>query len=113
MSRLLLLALLVTEPARARNPFGAYALEQPEPLIGRVTERVSAGPSLYLRLENASGLHWVATLPRTASADDHGRVSVFARAERFTSSLLSSTERCPRASTSSRRRTWADEGSLD
>ena len=68
MSRLLRLALLVTEP-----------------LIGRE----SAGTSLSLRLQNASGLHWVATLPRTASADDHGRVSVFARAERFTSSRLS------------------------
>lgn len=89
MSRLLLLALLVTEPAAPRNPLGTSALQQPEPLIGRVTERVAAGPYLYLRLQNESGLHWVATLRRTAPADEHVRVTVFARAERFTSSRLS------------------------
>lgn len=88
MSRLLLLALLVTEPAPKANPLATYALSRPEQFVGRVTERIPAGTYLYLRVQHASELHWVATLRRTAPAADEVRVTVFARAERFTSSRL-------------------------
>lgn len=78
-----------TPPA---NPFEQYALATPIETAGLVVERVPVGGYLYLRLRDDAGqASWVVTLSRTAPSDARVRVTVFARADTFTSKGLGRT----------------------
>ena len=74
------------------NPFAAHALTSPFETSGVVVERVPAGGYLYLKLRDVAGAEsWVVTLSRTAPADADVRVTVFARADTFSSKRLGRT----------------------
>ena len=74
------------------NPFATHALASPFETSGVVVERVRAGGYLYLRLRDVAGVEsWVVTLSRTAPADADVRVTVFARADTFSSKRLGRT----------------------
>ncbi|MCA2976990.1 MAG: hypothetical protein INH41_07570 [Myxococcaceae bacterium] len=71
------------------NPLARHALTEPLLLEGRVTERLRAGPYLYLRLERPEADPvWVATVARLASMEDEVSVTAVARAETFPSARL-------------------------
>jgi hypothetical protein len=71
------------------DPLRRHALTEPLVLEGRVTERLRAGPYLYLRLERSGADPvWVATLARLASTEDEVRVTAVARADTFPSQRL-------------------------
>jgi len=85
-------ALTVGCAAAPANPFTTHALEKPFETGGVVSERVPAGGSLYLRLRDDAGVEsWVVTLSRTAPSDVQVRVTVFAKANSFTSKRLGRT----------------------
>jgi hypothetical protein len=74
------------------NPFERYALARPFETRGVVVERVPAGSYLYVRLQNEVGAQsWVVTLARTAPVDNQVHVTVFAKADTFTSKRLHRT----------------------
>lgn len=78
--------------APTANPFAQYALATPVETAGLVVERLPAGGYLYLRLRDDAGLEsWVVTLSRTAPSEAQVRVTVFARADTFTSKRLGRT----------------------
>jgi hypothetical protein len=78
--------------ATPTNPFAANAIASPFEQAGVVVERVPAGGYLYLRLRDAAGAEsWVVTLTRTAPADASVRVTVFAKADSFSSKRLGRT----------------------
>lgn len=75
----------------ATHPFAANALRSQERhwLTGQVLERLSAGPYVYLRLQQASGeLAWLVSLRATTPADANVRALVVGRAEHFQSARL-------------------------
>lgn len=85
-------ASLAGRGATVANPFAAHALPSPFETSGVVVERVPAGGYLYLRLRDVAGAEsWVVTLSRTAPADADVRVTVFARADTFSSKRLGRT----------------------
>jgi hypothetical protein len=68
------------------------ALASPFETSGVVVERVPAGAYLYLRLRDVAGTEsWVVTLARAAPAVADVRVTVFARADTFSSKRLGRT----------------------
>ncbi|MDP3500378.1 MAG: hypothetical protein Q8S33_08600 [Myxococcales bacterium] len=76
------------------NPFATHALASPFETSGVVVERVPAGGYLYLKLRDVAGAEsWVVTLARTAPAPASAdvRVTVFARADTFSSKRLGRT----------------------
>lgn len=76
-------------PRRAGNPLETHSLAEPFVLQGRVTERLAAGPYLYLRVIAPGGEPtWIASVRALASSADDVTVTVVARADTFTSTRL-------------------------
>lgn len=85
-------ALTAARGGTPENPFATHALTSPFETAGVVVERVPAGGYLYLKLRDVAGAEsWVVTLSRTAPADGDVRVTVFARADTFSSKRLGRT----------------------
>ena len=71
------------------SPLSRHALTEPVMLEGHVTERLRAGPYLYLRLERPGDEPvWVATVAKLAATDDDVTVTAVARADTFPSQRL-------------------------
>ncbi|MDX2014904.1 MAG: hypothetical protein SFW67_32205 [Myxococcaceae bacterium] len=82
-------AVALTRETTAASPLTRHALTEPVVLDGLVTERLRAGPYLYLRVERpGDDAVWVATVAKLATADDHVTVTAVARADTFASTRL-------------------------
>jgi hypothetical protein len=83
---------LALAPKASTNPLVTHALDQPVIIEGRVSERLRAGPYLYVKLEPRVGEPvWVASLAQLASKADDVTVTAVARADTFSSRRLART----------------------
>jgi hypothetical protein len=83
---------LAVQRAPGTNPLVTHALAEPVRLEGRVSERLRAGPYLYLKLQPRRGEPvWVASLAQLASTADDVTVTAVARADTFSSRRLDRT----------------------